>query len=424
MKSKSLVYVILYLMIYIGFVQKYIFNNQFMSLLPDLLIFYLAFVSFRRRNFVLKRKFVSVVGKPLYIVYALLVISSVIGALLNFVNIVSFIWGLRVLIRYPLLVWIVYKNFENSDFCKYKQILYTGFGVNIFCCIFQFFRGDVGDLMAGTFTGNDSLMLYAFIVFIISSADRLCKMISMNKYMLIVFGAMLIAIWAEIKMIYFLFPLAFYAVYVFVKRFNFKLIVLLFLGFMFLIPTMKFFMSFYYGQKYVEQTFNTEFIVEETTHAYGFQEGGFNRSTAIEKADAVLLDTPQKKFFGNGLGSGSISSFFGTGYSVLFDYTMFWNFSTSYCLAEMGWVGFILYCLFFLFIIIRFFFIYRETKDPVIKYWASIGIVSGLFTFILAWYNDNVYYKYLPMYFLWGICLAAIECQKRNLFFSFKSKQK
>lgn len=415
MRYKQIIYIILYLLIYVGAVQKYIWNNQLITLLPDVLIFYLSFLSFRSRKR-LKTGFVSAVGKPVCLVFVLMLLSSVVGALFNFASIASYIWGLRVLIRYPLFVWIVYKYFDNTDVYKSKRILYSGFFANIIFCFFQFFRGEVGDFMSGTFTGNGLLMLYTLLVFIISSADRVYKLISFKRYMLIVAGSMLIAIWAEIKVMYFLFPLAFYALYVLLKKFNFKLVVLLVLGFLFLIPIMQFFMSFYYGHEYVEQTFNADFIAEETSHAYGFQEGGFNRSTAIEKTDEILLDTPLKKIFGNGLGSGSISTFFGTGYSSLYSYTTFWNFSTSYCLTEMGWVGFILYFFLFFFIIVQFFFFYRETKDPVIKYWTSIGIVCGLVTYIIAWYNDNVYFKYLPMYFLWGICLVAIQCRKRELY--------
>lgn len=414
MTQKKCLYAVLYLLIYVGAIRKYLISNQLLTLLPDFLILFVS-LSLLLKKDVKKHGFKECIGTPACVVYIMLIGSSVLGAIFNSAHIMSYLWGLRVLLRYSLLVWIIYQLFTWADVLKYKKILYHGFIANLLFCLFQFMRGERGDFMTGTFEANGPLMLYCLTVFLVTSADYFCKQATLRKFLFVVSVLMLIAIWAEIKVMYFLFPLVLYSLYVFIKKFTLKLVLLLVAGFFYLIPTMKYFMSFYYDDDYVQQTFDAEFIEEETTHAYGFQEGGFNRSTAIEQADAVLLDTPIKKWFGNGLGSGSISSLFSTGYSDRYGYTTFWNFSTSYCLAEMGWTGFVLYCLFFSFIVIRFFSIYRQSSDGIIKYWTSIGIVSGLSTFLLAWYDDNVYYKYLPMYFLWGVCLVAIEQRKKEI---------
>lgn len=411
-RNKKTIYLILYLLIYIGILQKYFFSNLFLPVLPDILIFAVALWGTCKKSD--KVIFLKFIGKPLCAVYILLILCSVLGAIFNGIVMPSYLWGLRVLIRYALLVWIIYLHFNIVDAEKYKRILYQSYNVNLLVCVFQFFKGERGDAMSGTFTGNGSLMLFCLLVFLIATADYFYGLIRLKKLLYIVSVLMLVAIWAEIKMMYFLFPLVFYSMYVFIRKFNFKLILLVALGFYFLIPAMQFFMSFYYGEDYVQQTFDTEFIEKETSHAYGFQEGGFNRSTAIEDTDRYLLDTPTSKFFGHGLGSGSLSSIFSTGYSLKYAYTSFWNFSTSYCLVEMGWIGFVLYALFFVFIIWQFFSYNIKATDSYVKYWSAIGIVSGLCTYFIAWYNDCVYFKYLPMYYLWGICLVAIARRKRK----------
>lgn len=397
-----------------GAIQKYFINSQLLGSLPDILIFYISLNALFKKKHASKMKYL--VGTPLCVIYLLLIISSIFGAIFNSLNLASYLWGLKTLISYPLLFWCICIYFSEQDVQRYKKIIQTGFWVNILFCFFQFFRGERGDAMTGSFTANGPLMLFSLLAFLMTSADYFNHIIKLRKLLYVVAGLMLIAIWAEIKMMYFLFPLTFYAMYVFVKKFNVKLIVLLVAGFFLLIPTMQFFMSFYYGDDYVQQTFDSEFIEKETSNAYGFQEGGFNRATAIEKTDEVLLNTPMKKYFGNGLGCGSISSMFGTGFSSNFSYTSFWNFSTSYCLTEMGWLGMVLYGLLFFFIILRFYSQYKKSKDRIIRHWSSIGIVSGLVTYFLAWYDDNVYMKYLPMYFLWSICMVSVECRKKELF--------
>ena len=410
--QRKIIYLILYLLIYLGIISKYIIVSSFLPFFIDLLVIISFLASLSKRKKAVKE--LKSFGKGFWIFYLLLFVSSIWGEILNMNNTASYLWGLRAFIRYAMLLWIICLYFDIHDVVKYKQILYKGFYVNILFCFIQFFQGMRGDAMTGTFTANGLLMLFCLIVFLIAVGDYYYKRISKIKLYVIVAGLMLVAIWAEIKMMYFLFPLLFYSLYILLRKFSLKLIILTLVAYMALIPTMKFFMSFYYDETYVENVFDTEFIEDETSHSYGFQEGGFNRSTAIEKTDELLLDTPIRKIVGYGMGSGSVSDIFGTGLAEKYMFTFFMNFSTSYCLTELGWSGFILYILFFGAIIARFFSLYMHAKNQEVKYWSAMGIVSGVATYIIAWYNDNVYIKYLPIYFLWGICLVAINYFKKN----------
>lgn len=391
---------------------KYIWSSSVLLFIIDILIFFSFIASFSARKKAIKK--LKLFGKGAWFFYCLLFVCSICGEILNLNNMAAYLWGLRAFIRYALLLWIICVYFDVQDIAKYKRILYKGYFVNILFCIFQFFQGQMGDSMTGTFMANGPLMIFCLIVFFIAIGDYYYKHISRFKLYAIIAGLMLIAIWAEIKMMYFLFPLAFYTLYILLRKFSIKLIVLTLVAYLALIPTMKFFISMYYDETYVENVFDPEFIEEETSGSYGFQEGGFNRSTAIEKTDELLLDTPTKKIFGYGMGSASVSDLFSTGLSKKYMFTFFWNFSTSYCLFEMGWLGFVLYFMFFFCILANFFKIYLRESNLLIKYWASMGIVSTLATYMLAWYDDNVYYKYLPMYFFWGICLVAINYLRTN----------
>lgn len=405
--QRKIIFLILYLLIYLGIISKYIIVSSFLPFFIDLLVIISFLASLSKRKKAVKE--LKSFGKGFWIFYLLLFVSSIWGEILNMNNMASYLWGLRAFIRYAMLLWIICLYFDIHDVVKYKQILYKGFYVNILFCFIQFFQGMRGDAMTGTFTANGPLMLFCLIVFLIAVGDYYYKSISRLKLYVIVACLMLVAIWAEIKMMYFLFPLLFYSLYILLRKFSLKLIILSIVAYLALIPTMKFCMSLYYDETYVENVFDPEFINEETSGSYGFQEGGFNRSTAIEKTDEFLLDTPVKKVVGHGLGSASVSQLFSVGLTDKYMYTLFWNFSTSYCLFEMGWLGFVLYFMLFFCLLVNFFRVYYKTTNQHVKYWASMGVVSVLATYMMAWYDDNVYYKYLPMYFFWGICIVAIN---------------
>ena len=216
-------------------------------------------------------------------------------------------------------------------------------------------------------------------------------------------------------MMYFLFPLVLYGGYVLFRKFDLRHVFVLVLAFFLLIPSMQFFMEKMYGREYAEQVFDADYIEEETTHAYSGTEGGMNRSTAINITNKEILTDRFHFLFGYGLGSGTISDSFKSSVFDRYKYTYYWNFSTSYSLIELGWVGTIIFMMCYIVMLFRFFKIYVKTDDKEIKYWTGIGVIAIASTFIYYWYNDNPYYKYLPMFFLFGICLVAIELRQNVL---------
>lgn len=413
-QNRKILFFVLNWLIYVGFVQNYIYDHELLTLFPDLLIFYVAFRVSQKKSGA-RNSLNKYLGGALSFAISFLFLFTVLGAVINLMPVLSYLWGLRMLLRYVLLVWVIYRCFEMKDVKKYKKYMYWAFDINVVVCIFEFIAGIRGDWMSGTFSGNGVLMLHALLVMMLATADFFNGQMRATRYGIYIACMFMIAILAEIKMMYFLFPLTFYGGYVMNKKFSIMHVVVLVLAFFFLIPAMQFVMRLYYGERYVTQTFDTEYLREETTHSYNFTEEGFNRGTAIDLTDQVILTDPIRKVFGWGLGSGSKSTRFGTKVFRMYGTTMFWNFSTSYCLVELGWVGFSLFALCFVLLMWRYYKIYSKYKDPFIKYWAGVGVVSVGATFLLCWYNDNPYFKFLPMYFFWGVCFAAIEVRRREL---------
>ena len=274
-------------------------------------------------------------------------------------------------------------------------------------CVLQFFQGQRYDLMGGTFRGNGLLLLMLFISLIIFSGDFFHKKLSTYKYLIRIGCVLVIAIWAELKFAYFVSPLIIYGSYVLLRKFNFTHLIVLGIAFLMLVPTLQFFMSFYYDETYVNMVFDPEFIKEETTHAYGFQDG-FNRSTAIEMTNELLLTDTKSKIFGHGLGSGTQSFYFQTLFYEKWAWTTYYNFSTSYILTELGWIGFILFCFIYLIALIKFYTIYKKAKVPNQKYWSTAGILAVCVSILMFWYNDSAYFNFYLMYFFWAICATTL----------------
>ena len=231
---------------------------------------------------------------------------------------------------------------------------------------------------------------------------------------------MFIAMVAEIKIMYFTIPLAIYAVYVFTKKFSVKHILILVLAFFFLVPTMKSVMYLMYGEEYVNSTFDLDYIQEETSKSYNLSaeaaDYSFNRSTCVEMATTLILQDPIHVMFGYGIGSGNTSETFGTWISASYSKITSYNwFTSSWLLIEYGWVGYIIWILIILLLAYRLLRIYYKGKDPVVKYWSSLGFVSVMFTPIMAWYNNIPYYNAYFIYLFWAICVGGIRERQKML---------
>ena len=244
--------------------------------------------------------------------------------------------------------------------------------------------------------------------------------VNRKKFFLFLAFEMFIAMAAEIKVMYFTIPLAIYAVYVFTRRFSVKHVVILVVAFFCLIPAMKATMSLMYGENYVNNVFDIDRIQEETTKAYNLSEEAaeysFNRSTCVEMATTLVLRDKMHILTGYGIGSGNTSDKFGTWiYQTYSKITSYNWFTSSWLLIEYGWIGYIIWIVILCCIAWRFYSVYKRAVDKDLKYWSSLGLLSVLFTFIVAWYNNMPYFNAYLFYFFWAVCFVAIRERMKQL---------
>ena len=112
--------------------------------------------------------------------------------------------------------------------------------------------------MGGMFGGNGELALFIVITIIVFTFDCFQNRLSSYKLFAIVVVNFVIAMWAEVKFLYFLIPLVFYASYVLIKKFSMKHFIVLALAFVAGIPVMQFALSTYYDDEYVQFATNRE----------------------------------------------------------------------------------------------------------------------------------------------------------------------
>lgn len=416
MEIKKLLFFVLYLILLNGFIQTYLIKSEYISLLSDVILFYIAFST---KNNILD---ISIAVGPWVVrLFAILLVGSTAISIMNAMPAISIIWGLRMVVRYLLLFMLVYKYFTITDIDKFKRILIRFFWINTLVVAYQFFiEKKVGDFIGGIFLNNGELFVFNLYCTLLLSKEYFIGYLSKSRFIFLLVVEMFVAMVAEIKVMYFTIPLGIYAVYIFTKKFSIKHIVVLVCAFFLLVPCMKMAMSLMYGEEYVNKTFDMEFIQEETSHAYNLSEEAadfsFNRTTCVEMASTLILKDPIHLLFGYGVGSGNTSEKFGTWISASYSKITSYNwFTSSWLLIEYGWVGYIIWILIFLLLAYRLLLIYHKSQDPIVKYWSSLGFISVMFTFIIAWYNNVPYYNAYFIYLFWAVCFVGIRERLKEL---------
>lgn len=406
MKQKKWIFYGLYIILYTGVIAQYFIKSPVMNILADFFIIPSGIAIMWKRNL----KF-PYVGHGYLILMSLILLAGILGTILNGENTpVAFLWTLRMIIRYPLVFVTILATFSKKDIRKTKQILcmclIINFGVELIERFVFGIKG--GDFLGGTFGGNGGLAVLIILGLTFFSADYFRNELSGSKYLFVIVGCFMLALISEIKLLYFLIPLIVYGCYVFQKKFSMWHIATLVIGLLVAVPVLSSVLSLYYDEDYVTKTLNADELEQYNTNSYGFMEGGFNRGTAIELTNKVMLTDTKLKLFGYGLGSGTLAEWTGATLSKRFFHTTFFYFFNSYVLAELGWVGYLAYVGIFVLLTINFWRYYSRYHDKVIRKWAGLGLMSCLLTFLMMYYNSTPYTNHYLFTIFYAICFKAI----------------
>ena len=417
MDKRKLLHLSILWVIYGSLINRFIWNNQLITIIPDILLCILLFMEKPRKE---KNNLQLYVGKAVISVFYSILILGVISSLISFTPMTATIWGVRQFFRYGLMAYMILLYFRPRDIVWGRKLLYQSFLWNMFFVIVEFALGQTGDAMGGTFSGNGELSVYLTVIAFIAEMEYLQHRLSIQKFIAACCLCFATSILAELKLLYILLPLTLYGGYVLLNKFNIKHVIILVIAYFSMIPVMKFALLLYYDENYVESVFDKEEMDKYLENDYGLQSGtyrllSFNRNTCIERSSIILSQESKTFLIGNGIGSLTQSQLFKTPLAKMYFPTFYFFFTFSYILLELGWLGFILFLLFYALIAYRFYRYYQNTKDSIIKYWSSIGLFMACVSYIFMWYNAVPYSAYYFPFILFSLCFVGIKFRKQKL---------
>lgn len=407
-RDKLLAFFLLYWILYSGLIRIFLFKNEIFTIIPDCILLYLSIKVYKRY----KRPEIS---KYIYscipILCTIFLIIGTISMLINGCFIIPYFWNIRFYLRALLVFYIIWQVMTIKDCWKYRKIMYHAFIPNFIFCIIENYTGKSGDALGGLFGGgNMEMVLYLMLIIFFATADYYNKLLSRLKFISIMTISLLLSFWGEIKLLYIVIPLFWYIGNILFNKFRFKQIATLIIGLFLFIPIMQFFLSFFYNETYVESIFTlekTKAYTNESSFIVG-QEDGMNRSSSIKMTNELILKDIPHLLSGYGIGASSTSQIFRSPIGSQYLKTYFFLFTPSYIMTETGWLGLILYLSIYLLLLCTFLRYYKY-RDPVLKYWSSLGILCILIIFILIWYNITPILIFLIVYYFLAFCLVGIR---------------
>lgn len=409
------IYCAIYAVLYCSVLYRYVWHSQFCPLIPDIIILSICIFKNGLTNRVAKKHNSDIIlGNWFSKIYISFFIIGIISSIINSVNLVSVIWGVRMIIRYMLLFLLIYKNFTYQDLKRFYKIINISFYINVIFVLIQLMTGVTGDEMGGIWSGNGELSIYIILMTLFFSAEYFNKRLSLKKYSLQISFFYIAAIWAEVKMLYFFLPICIYACYVLFKKFTIMHIITLIVCWFLAIPVLTQILSLYYDEEYIAKTLNVDDLKSYNEDDYGFTDESLNRGTIFEKS-SLFLDSPLYIAIGHGLGSGNLSSYFSTEVYDKYKNTFYSFFTMSYLLIEVGYIGLFLFLIVHIVLFYRFYILYKRNSDEIIKYWSILGILSTASAFLMIYYNSIPLANYYFGYIFWAICSIAIRDRKKQL---------
>lgn len=391
-----------------GFIIKTFGNFDLINLLADVLVIYCAVKTPKIQI----KNVIKITGRPIIFSLFFFFLIGIIGDIVNTVPIKTSIWGIKNFLRFFLLTYSIIGRYKFLDSYTFKKLVTKLFYLNLLAITIDFFAGRKGDSMGGIFLGNGDLAIFLIVSLFLFTSDyfvgRKKKLLVVGAYV----SSFIIAMLAEIKFLYLIIPMCLYLSYVLIKKMTIMNITVFILSCMFIVPSLKYALSFYYNDAYIEAIFNEEErddYLSNSGYNLGMDNNGFNRNTSIENVQLLFFrDNIQTSLVGFGLGSASNSKTFGTWIADKYRFTGYFFFTSSFVLIETGWIGFILFISIYLFILLRFLYYYIKSKNNQEKYWAAIGTMMSIMTFLFIWYNSAPYVDYFLPFMLWGFCFLGI----------------
>lgn len=409
MSDKKIAFFLLYWILYSGLIQHFLIRNIAFNVVPDIILTILLFLVAKRKN---KTTISMYVGAYVPLIIGLLLFIGSLQMIVNGAETTPYFWNIRFYLRGAAIFYVFFKTMNYADIDKYKHIMYVAIIPNFLMCLYQWKFWGGGDCVGGIFAGgNSEMVLFLLPVLFMVSGDYFFNRKSKATFLCLLTSSMFLAFIGEIKLFYIIIPIFIYISYVLLKRFSFAHIIVAVLLLVFFEPVMKYSLSFFYDEEYVETVFTQDTTDDYTTHSYIVgSEDAMNRGTAIIMTEDLILKDNYHKALGYGIGASSISEQFKSSVGLEYRATFFNLFTPSYIMVEVGMIGYVLFIAIYVIMMLRFYNYYKKNNYNLeVKYWASMGILGCLSTFVLQWYNSTPILNYNIYYIFLAFCFIAIN---------------
>lgn len=343
----------------------------------------------------------------------LFVVSTIVSFLLSGQDILSYIWGARILFRFFVFFLACIVFLHRDDVKKIIRILFGLLPLNVLASTFQYFvQGYTFDYNGGLFgleVGcNAEMNMYLVLLIIFSFAMYLKNQFKLSHLVLVLIMSLYIAALSELKVLFFELPIIFVIVAILYKPTK-KTFGILFVGSIAVYFAVLLFLALYPNWT---DFFTTDTVMKYITEA-GYAGGDtLNRTSAIPYVLKNLLTDARVRLFGVGLGNGDISSFFVSDFYEKYQHLRYTYFGFAHTLVENGLIGLVFYIGVFLGSAVHCFMMMYKKQINVA--YAAMGCVVSVFALFLGLYNQALRTEVSYVYFFW-LAVPYVMYKERNL---------
>jgi len=337
-----------------------------------------------------KTKYLNI-RKPLlfFILYAAV---AVVSTIYNRSNLLFFFWGMRLNFRFFIFFFACVIFLRRTDIDKLLKFQLYLLPVNTVIILFQYFvQGLRFDFLGGLFGNQEScnseLNLYMFLITAVSIVFYTVKKINLPLLIINIGMVSLTAALSELKILYVIIPFVVLIVFIYyfpnvrILRAGLFIALLLIVSFSLLVTI--------YPHWRVQLSNIDDIILNtaktEYTHAFSL-----SRMTAGPYLFQNVLTTPSQKLLGIGFGSAGNFLSFESPFFIRYSMLNYDIFHYAYILAEIGIIGLIAYCLFFMSISYESIRI-KRILNLEFDFYCCISFIISLLVLVFIVYHPSMY---------------------------------
>ena len=365
----------------------------------DILWIGLVICTLRRRRLTISKNI-----KTMVILVASLFSYAILVHLMYFQSAFYFLWGFRNLFRFYIAFFAFVEFLNENNVEKWFSFVDRIFWINVLLSTFQFaFLNVRQDYLGGVFGIGGGTNGYTVVLLCIVVVRHICLAFELKESlwncMWICIAALLVSAMAELKVFFVLLVLILLVAAVLTK-FSFKKVALMIIAsFAAFVGTQI--LVYWFG---FENFFSISGVLEYATRAsYSHSTAGdVNRLSAIPTLNRLILDTPIQRLCGLGLGNCDTSGFaiFNTPFFFKYSYLHYTWFTAPKMYLETGYVGLIMYIMFFVLCLWKTYIAFYSKKGK--RIYCQMAIIMALICCVLSFYNASLSYEaaYMLYYIL------------------------